>query len=206
LLQRGELREDEFFAVAPGRDTWYTPWGGPPAVRSLSYGPDGILYINVHVGGILRYDDTGLAATVDIDSDVHQVLAHPTRGGTVVAASAWGLGYSHNGHDFEFRAEGLAHTYCRAVAVAEDTVVVSASTGPAGTGARVYRGELSYGPLEPVGGGLGEALSSNLDTHCLAAVEGVFYAGHGTTVWRSADQARTWEAILDTADDVTCLA
>src|SRR5680860_1100849 len=46
VLHGDELTEDEYFANAPDRDTWHTPWGGPPDVRSISYGPDGVLYIN----------------------------------------------------------------------------------------------------------------------------------------------------------------
>src|SRR5437588_6243001 len=41
------------FDKAPGREEWYTPWGGPPDTRSLS-AEAGALYANVHVGGILR--------------------------------------------------------------------------------------------------------------------------------------------------------
>lgn len=206
LLHPDELVEDEFFADAPGRDRWHTPWGAPPDVRSLAYGPDGVLYVNVHVGGILRYDDTGLAATVDIESDVHQVVAHPQRGGTVVAASAWGVAYSHNGHEFEFRTDGLDHSYCRAVAVVGDTVVVSASSGPAGGHARLYRGDLADGPLQPSADGLPGAFSSNLDTHCLVALDEAIYAGHDTTVWRSGDLGRTWELFYESASEITCLA
>src|SRR5438105_1367725 len=36
------------FDDAPGRDTWYTPWGGPPATRSMANWDDDV-YVNVHV-------------------------------------------------------------------------------------------------------------------------------------------------------------
>ena len=47
--------------------------------RSLD--DDDTLYINVHVGGILRYDSAGVVPTLDIDADVHQVAAHPSQKG-----------------------------------------------------------------------------------------------------------------------------
>jgi hypothetical protein len=137
-----ELSEDEFFLDEPGRASWHTPWGGPPDVRSMTLSSDRTLYVNVHVGGILRYDNTGLVPTIDIDTDVHQVAAHPTRGGQIFAACAYGLATSHDGHEFEIRDDGLHARYCRALAVAGDVVYVSASTGPSTNRGRVYRGDL----------------------------------------------------------------
>lgn len=206
LLQNGMVLEDEFFADAPGRDTWHTPWGGPPDVRSLAYEPDGALYINVHVGGILRYDNTGLTPTVQIESDVHQVVTHPDRGATVAAATAWGLAQSSNGHDFQFRTDGFTSRYCRAVAVWDDTVLVSASRGPRGGGAKLYRGSLRDGPLLPCDGGLPEDFEGNIDTHCLVAGPDGCFVGNGGTVWGSDDGGRTWETVARDLPAVTCLA
>ena len=56
-----ELIEDPGFADAPGRADWYTPWGGPPDVRSMAVDGAGTLFVNVHVGGIVRCDDAGPA-------------------------------------------------------------------------------------------------------------------------------------------------
>ena len=36
------------------------------------------LFVNVHVGGIVRCDDTGPSPTLDIHADVHQVIADPS--------------------------------------------------------------------------------------------------------------------------------
>ncbi len=198
------LVEDEFFAAAPGRASWHTPWGGPPDVRSMAVDVDGTLYVNVHVGGILRYDDTGLAATVDIDSDVHQVVAHPDREGVVLAASAIGLGQSGDGHDFEFRTEGLEDTYCRAVAVAGNAVMVSASKGPRGGGAALYRAALDGGGFTRCRTGLPESFQGNLDTHCLLAAGGVWYAANKGTVWVSDDGDR-WTTAATGLPRITCL-
>src|SRR5262249_38779893 len=81
------------FQRAEGRSEWYTPWGGPPDVRSLAAGANGDLYANVHVGGILRSADGGdtWRPTIDFHADVHQVQTAPDRPGLVLAAAARGL-------------------------------------------------------------------------------------------------------------------
>lgn len=205
-MEDGSIAEDEFFVNAPGRSDWYTPWGGPPDVRSMTLDADHTLYINVHVGGILRYDNTGVVPTLDISADVHQVAAHPSRKGAVFAATAHGLAQSHNGHDFDFRSQGLHADYCRAVAVADDQVFVSASTGPSTTRGRLYRGSLWEGPLQPIHNGLPDWFDDNLNTHCLALLEGDLYAGLGSRVWRSSDLGDSWEVAAADLPKVTCLA
>lgn len=200
------LTEDEFFANAPGRESWYTPWGAPADLRSMAVDADHTLYVNVHVGGVVRYDNTGVAPTIDIDTDVHQVATHPTLKGAVFAACAYGLAVSHNGHDFEIRSEGLHARYCRAVAVLEDLVLVSASTGPRTNRARLYRGDLWSGGFEPLTNGLPEWFDSNLNTHCLVARDDALYAGLGDTVWRSDDEGDTWDVAISGLDSITCLA
>jgi hypothetical protein len=204
-IEDGEVKEDEFIAQAPGRETWYTPWGGPPAVRSLALDADRTLYVNVHVGGLLRYDDTGLVPTVDIHSDVHQVTAHPTTKGAVFAATGVGLAQSHNGHDFEFRTEGLHATYCRAVTVIEDTLVLSASTGPGTHQARIYHGDLFEGPLHPTTEGLPEWFDYNIDTHCLGVRSDSVYVALGDTVWASVDLGKSWVVAVSGLPTVTCI-
>lgn len=206
-LSDGGLEEDARFADgAPGRERWHTPWGGPPDVRSLSVGPDQVLYVNVHVGGIVRYDGTSLSETIDVDADVHQVVADPQAAGSVVAACALGLARSTDGHDFEIRSDGLHARYCRSVAIYDDRVFVSASRGPGGADASLYRGRLEGGPLQRCVDGLPESFDGNLDTHHLVAgPEGVF-CGNGTTVWRSGDLGESWEVVAADLPTVTCLA
>lgn len=203
-LDTGELVEEEKFTEAPGRDAWHTPWGGPPDVRSLSVGPDGALYVNVHVGGILRHAGEGFTPTVDIAADVHQVLAHPDRPGVVAASTARGLATAGNGSDFEFRTDGLAHSYCRAVAVDGDTVLVSASRGPRGGEARLYRSLLEGGVLEPCEGL--PTFEGNIDTHCVLGRPSAYFVGHGPQVWVSTDGGDGWEAATDGLPSVTALA
>ncbi len=204
-IDHGVLAEDEFFATAPGRDAWYTPWGAPADVRSMTLDADHTLYVNVHVGGILRYDNTGVVPTLDIDADVHQVSAHQTLKGAVFAATAHGLAQSGNGHDFDFRTEGLHASYCRAVAALESRLLISASNGPSTSQGRLYAGDLWEGPLEPVTSGLPQWFDGNLDTHCIAVRGGAAYVGFGDTVWQSADGGETWAEATGGLPEITCL-
>jgi hypothetical protein len=205
-LEDRDIAEDEFFREAPGRDDWYTPWGAPADVRSMTVDADHTLYINVHVGGILRYDNTGVMPTLDISADVHQVSAHPSEKGAIFGATAWGLAQSHNGHDFDFRTDGLHSNYCRAVAVLEDRLLVSASTGPRTDRGRLYTSGLWEGPFDPVTNGLPDWFEENLNTHCLVAKGDVAHAGLGDTVWRSEDRGESWEVLVSGLPKVTCLA
>ncbi len=206
VLEGDRLSKDEFFDNSPGREAWHTPWGGPPDTRSLALDTDLTLFVNVHVGGILRYDNTGPTPTLDITADVHQVAAHPSRGGVVLAASARGLAFSRNGHDFDFVDDGLHAPYCRAVAVADDWLLVSASTGPRSDRARVYRSQLGATTLQPVTAGLPEWFDANVDTHCLAVSGPSAFLGHGDTLWRSDDAGLSWSVVADKLPRVTSVA
>lgn len=204
-FDRGKVEEDSFFADAPGRGDWYTPWGAPADIRSMTVDAGHTLFINVHVGGILRYDNTGIVPTLDISADVHQVAAHPTRRDAVFAATAMGLAQSHNGHDFDFRTEGLHANYCRAILVLEDEVWISASTGPRTRKGRLYRGPLWEGPLEPSTEGLPDWFDDNLNTHCLVSHEGSIYAGLHDKIWRLDDEG-IWHEAAGGLPQITCLA
>lgn len=207
FAQDGErITEDEFFATAPGRDAWYTPWGAPADVRSMALDADNTLYINVHVGGILRYDSTGPVPTLDISADVHQVAAHPEQKGAIFAATAKGLAFSHNGHDFDFRARGLHAPYCRAVTVLDDRVLFSASTGPRTDRGRLYSCPLWEDDISPVTDGLPEWFDDNIDTNCLVVRGSTAYVGHGDTVWRSDDKGANWSVLATRLGKITCLA
>jgi len=205
-IDGGDLIEDSGFADAPGRADWYTPWGGPPDVRSIAVDGAGTLFINVHVGGILRYDDTGPTPTLDQDADVHQVIADQSVEGRVLAACARGLAQSSDGRVFTYRDDGLHAPYCRAVALIDDLVLISASTGPRSNRARLYRSDLTSEPFEECRDGLPEWFDDNLDSHCLAVLDGSVYAGHGGTVWRSDDHGGHWTEAASGLPRVTCLA
>ena len=209
-LEGSALIEVASFATAPERDTWGTPWGGPPDVRSIGMDDDGLAYVNVHVGGVLRSADMeSWEPTMDISSDVHEVIAHSGNPGTASAASAIGLGVTTDGGDsWDFQTSGLHAVYCRAVAVGSGYVLVSASLGPSGGDAAVYRRPLDGStPFHKCEDGLPEWFAGNVNTFCLDAVgdRGVIAAPEGA-VYESVDAGSTWSMVSEGLAGVQCVA
>jgi hypothetical protein len=194
------------FDQVDGRDRWYTPWGGPPDARSISEGD--AVYVNVHVGGIVRTVDDGATwtPTIDIDADVHRVWADDRR---VLAACARGLAVSDDlGETWSYRTDGLAATYCRGVTVCGDSVLVSASPGPRGGRAAVYRGPTGRGPFERCRTGLPEWFDHNIDSACLDALPDGRLVAFGTSdgrVFASHDQGASWAEAATGLGPVRCL-
>ena len=209
-LQGDALEPVAAFDRAPERESWYTPWGGPPDIRSMSATPSGAVYANVHVGGVVRSVDvkTSWEPTIDIHSDVHQVVCEPNEG-VVLAASGRGLAVSEDdGKSWRFETGDLHGTYLRAVAVAGETVIVSASTGPFSKRAAVYRKPLGKDePFQRCSDGLPEWFSDNIDTHCLAAKgQHVAFGTSEGSVFLSADEGRTWTEARRDLPPVRCAA
>jgi hypothetical protein len=199
-LDGGTLAPVESFEAIEGRDAWYTPWGDPADVRSISAAPDGALYVNVHVGGVVRSRDGGRTwtPTVDIEKDVHQVLAHPSRSEIVLAAAAEGFGVSRDaGGSWRFVTAGMHAHYLRAVAVSDETVLVSASTGPGGRRAALYRARLDEeAAFERCTDGLPSWFGDNIDTGCLAAASSLVICGtENGHVFRSVDGGGRWNLV-----------
>jgi hypothetical protein len=209
LARAGSVEMVASFDDAKGREEWYTPWGGAPDTRSLSAGPDGALFANVHVGGILRADGPNATwePTIDIDADVHQVLADPGEAGHVVAATALGLAESVDaGGTWHFTTEGLDAAYARAVALDGEALFMSASTGPRGGRAAVYRraaGENTFGKCS---GGLPEWFAQNIDSHQLAAFGGLVVFGAQGRLFVSDDGGGSWSDSGTAYPEITCIA
>jgi len=198
------------FDTADGRAEWYTPWGDPADVRSIAVATDGTIHLNVHVGGVVRSRDGGAtwAPTVDIEADVHQVLVHPTRPNHVLAAAYEGFGISRDGGDtWEFLTDGMHAHYSRAVAISGDTVLVSASTGPRGRRAALYRKALDADtPFERCHDRL-PWFDDNIDTACLQASGPlVVFGTEDGRVFRSRDSGARWELVSKGMPAVRCVS
>ena len=209
-LTDGRLARVESFETVEGRQAWYTPWGDPADVRSLAVGGDGTLHVNVHVGGVARSRDAGASwtPTVDIETDVHQVLAHPARPEVVLLAAAEGFGLSRDGGDsWQFTTAGLHAHYLRAVAVAGEHVLVSASAGFHGRRSALYRKPLDGATrFERCEAGLPRWFDDNIDTACLAAAGSLVVFGTGDgRVFRSHDTGEHWELVIKGLPPVHCV-
>jgi hypothetical protein len=209
-LAGAELSIIESFDNAETREDWYTPWGDPADVRSITIAADGTIHVNIHVGGVIRSRDGGInwMPTIDLENDVHQVLSHPTRREVVLVASAEGFGVSRDGGDtWQLATTGLHAHYLRAVAVAGDHVLISASTGPSGRRAAIYRRLLDGGTrFERCEAGLPKWFDDNIDTTCLTANDSL--AVFGTSdghVFHSSDAGATWDLAAKGLPSVSCI-
>jgi hypothetical protein len=198
------------FESVEGRAAWFTPWGDPPDTRSLTADPAGTLYVNVHVGGVVRSADGGWSwqPTLDIETDVHQVLADPTCAGRVLAAAAVGLVESEDGGaTWRTETDGLHAHYCRALALVDGAVLLAASTGPGGRRAALYRRAADAGVFERARAGLPEEwFGDNVDTHCLAGAGATAALGtEDGRVFGSEDAGCTWTRLAKGLAPITCV-
>lgn len=202
----GALEVLESFDRVAGRETWFAGSAivngqrvGPPlGVRSVAANADGgVLFANVHVGGVPRSVDGGRTwePTIEVNSDVHEVRAHPADPEMVVAASGVGLCVSRDaGATWSIEREGLHGLHCTAVAFVGEDVLVSAATDHFAAQGRVYRRAISVdGPMVPVED---EALGWTegiVDTGCIAASGAVVaVVDRGGAVYVSRDFGRSW--------------
>jgi len=128
----------EQFDKVPGRNLWTTPFGTPPDVRSLAISDDGVIYVNIHVGWIVRSMDRGESWTnlqEGLEMDVHQVGVSLSDPATVFTATADGFYVSTNhGTTFDRRDNGLNLLYSRACVCfpEKEVYLLSTSGGPYG--------------------------------------------------------------------------
>ncbi|MEY2420645.1 MAG: hypothetical protein QOI95_712 [Acidimicrobiaceae bacterium] len=198
------------FDRIPSRNEWYTPWGGPPDTRSITVTGDGSPLVNVHVGGVWRgEDDDTWREVIDVEQDTHQILASRDETDVVVAAAAVGFGQSEDGgRTFTWSTDGLHDTYCRAVAIADDIALVTASTGPFTRHGAVY--------VRPLDGshrftrcdnGLPEWFEGNIDTFQLAASGATVAIGTDDgRVFISQDAGTSWDLAASGVGAVRCVA
>ncbi|MCY3913101.1 MAG: hypothetical protein OXG43_07615 [Chloroflexi bacterium] len=199
------------FDEAEGREHWFTPWGGPAATRTLAVDKHGGLYVNVHVGGVLRSDDDGeswQATALDISADAHQVIAPAGHDGLLLAATARGLAVSRDrGGSWELDVRGLHATYARAVALSGSTILLSVARGPGGQDAALYRRSLDGDePFVRCRDGLPDHFDGNIDTHTLVA-DGAdaAFAGPDGAIYCSDDGGYGWEQTLSGLSTVYAL-
>jgi hypothetical protein len=122
-----------------------------------------------------------------------------------VAAAALGFGCLHDGgQTWDWTDEGLHASYCRAVALADDVALVTASTGPGTRRAAVHRGPIDGHAFERCQ--KPEWFGANIDTFCLPAAAGL--AAFGTVdgeVYVSSGQGESREQAASGLLPVRCI-
>ena len=202
----------EGFDRMPTHESWTTPWGAPASVRSMDIGDDEAIWVNVHVGGIARSTDGGStwAPTLDMNVDVHQVFVVPGQPKTVVAACGeGGLAMTTDGGvTWSQSTAGLSSPYCRAVAVAEDTVLLSCQQDNRGGNTSLYRRPLDKPdePFVPCAGGLPEGMPGSIDTFTVATFgEDAAVALPTGDLYISADAGYAWRRLVGSLGEVRAL-
>ncbi len=200
------LEPIESFDRVAGRETWFAGSAivngqrlGPPlGVRSVAANSNGsVLFANVHVGGIPRSIDGGVTwePTIDINTDVHEVRAHPLDPNLIAAAAAVGLCISRDaGATWMIESKGLHAPHCSAVAFSGDEIIVSASTDPFSAQGRIYRRSIKPdGRIAPFEGGMPQWTQGKADTGCIATNGSlVAVADRAGNLYASEDFGGTW--------------
>ncbi|HVG61111.1 MAG TPA: hypothetical protein VNA24_21300 [Hyalangium sp.] len=208
-FQEGRLAALPSFDTAPGRGGWFNPAASRPDVRSLSQAPSGALFVNVHVGGILRSEDEGKTwtPTLDVHADVHQVLFDAGSKRLLAAAGRGFAASDDQGLHWEFETRGLHASYLRAIAVAGDTVLVTASTGPFSRNAAVYRKPVrGHAPFERCEQGLPRSFPENIDTFWLGASgPAVAFGTSSGHLYLSLDEGARWSLVTEELPAIQCV-
>ena len=211
-LQNGDSHLVTDLTSLEGAEHWYTPYGAPPAVRSIAPAGKVGLYLNIHVGGVLRTLDKGRTWTATnngLDLDVHQVYSSPANPSVVYAATATGFALSENqGDSWMFRNAGLKNLYTRGIAVnpeKPEEILVSGSTfmpddwETRGKSFSLFRSTDKGEHWERVVSGFPEAVESEIDTGCivfsLISSDLVLCGVRSGQLYGGRDSGLSWEVI-----------
>ena len=187
------------FDELPCREEWYTPWGGPPAVRTLAKTQDGFCYADIHVGSIMRSPDEGISwepVTPELHKDVHQVTTCPADDNRVYANTQNGVYISTDrGNSWEHRPQGLPRRYGTAIAVHPtdpDLLIATVQNGPRGGGAWLCHSENGGRTWTQLNDQLTESID-RISTGCVAFTsDGTAWAALGKTLYIGQERATVW--------------
>ncbi len=209
-------RRIEAFEELSCRKEWHTPWGGPPAVRSLAGTKDGWVYADIHVGSIMLSPDGGenwAPVTPSLDEDVHQVATCPASDDNVYANTASAVYVSTDrGQSWDHRADDLGERYGRAIAVAPDNpklILASVSDGPHGDNVhgQLYRSEDMGRSWSPAGGDFPQSTPDNINTHQVAFTScQTAWAAVESELYFSTDGGERWKHLWSAEREIIMLA
>ena len=189
------------------RKEWYTPWGGPPAVRTLAKTQDGFCYADIHVGSIMRSSDEGISwepVTPELHKDVHQVATCPVDDNRVYANTQNGVYISADrGNSWEHRPEGLPRRYGTGIAVHPtdpDLMIATVQNGPRGGGAWLCRSENAGATWIELNDQFTDS-TDRISTGWIAfASDGTAWAVIGKTLYIGKERATDWSPFWTTPE------
>jgi hypothetical protein len=193
------------------RSSWYTPWGGPPAVRSFAATDDGWVYADIHVGNIMRSRNRGGSwepVVPDLHDDVHQVATSSQSKDRLYANTAHAVYVSEDrGDSWNHRSEGLPVLYGRAITVHPedpDCLLASVSTGPHGDAkGYLYQTEDAGHSWTHVVEGFPSEVQGNIDTSQVSFTpNGDAWAAVGKLLYTSTDRGLSWEEHWRAPEDI----
>jgi photosystem II stability/assembly factor-like uncharacterized protein len=216
INEEGPAKRIKTFDDLEVRSQWYTPWGGPAAVRSMASTTNGSVYADIHVGSIMRSPDNGRTwgpVTPSLHKDVHEVSTTPASDRRVYANTYLSVYISDNiGDSWEHRSNNLNNRYGRGIAVNPgnpDTILCGVSDGP--TGFDVH-GQLYYTQdaginWTHVTKGFPESTKKNIDTfHIMYADKDTAWVTDEKTLFMSRDRGKTWETHWKAPDEILMIS
>jgi len=198
------------------RNKWYTPWGGPAAVRSLASTKDGWIYADIHVGSIMRSPDHGNTwepVTPTLHKDVHQVSTTPASKKRVYANTFLSVYISDDrGNTWEHRSKNLNNRYGRGITIHPedpDTVLCGVSDGPRGTNVhgQLYHTTDAGLNWTHINKGFPKSTRKNIDTfHITYAENDLAWVSDEENLYMSIDRGRTWSTHWKAADKIIMIS
>jgi hypothetical protein len=212
----GEAERMESFEELDCRGAWHTPWGGPPALRSLARTGDGWVYADIHVGSIMRSPDGGTTwepVTPQLHEDVHQVSTCPADDERVYAQTADAFWLSEDrGGSWAHRSADLGERYGRCVTVHPrdpDLLLATVSDGPHGgdVHGQLYRSEDAGRSWAHVADGFPGSAAENIDTfHVTFCAAGSAWACVGRDLYVGYERATEWERLWQAPEEILMLS
>ncbi len=216
LKEKGKAVRNDSFDRLDVRKDWYTPWGGPAAVRSLAISGDGWVYTDIHVGSIMRSNDLGETwepVRPGLHIDVHEVATSNTDSEMVYANTYLSVYVSDDrGESWAHRSENLRNRYGRGIAVNpfdSELLLCGVSNGPRGADVQgqLYRTTNTGLEWEHVSNGFPIRTKKNIDTfHIAFENKDLAWVTDEERLYRSEDKGQTWELFWEAPSEIMMIS
>jgi photosystem II stability/assembly factor-like uncharacterized protein len=211
----GEAKHVPDFQNLAIRDKWYTPWGGPPAVRSMDKSKDDWIYADIHVGSIMRSPDRGLSwepVKPTLHKDVHEVATSPTYNDRVYANTYLSVYISDDkGESWNHRSGSLKDRYGRGIAAhptEPDTILCGVSDGPSGSNVngQLYWTNDAGNNWTHVKKGFPGSTRKNIDTFHIQFTGDHAWVTDENKLYHSQDKGRTFDLFWSAPEEILAIS